>query len=88
MKNPFNTMAQRFFGRNGRPRTAVQQARDELRHQVSTAGSPQRAMLHVLNFTHQGHLYAGTANPKTVAKRRAANRQARRSRQINRRRAA
>lgn len=35
-----------------------------------------------------GHVYEGTANPHRVAKRRAANRVARTSRRINRRRAA
>ena len=46
--------------------------------------SPSAHMLLALARVWPGHIYAGTANPGKVARRRSKNKQARASRRINR----
>ncbi|NUP32907.1 MAG: hypothetical protein HOU01_14460 [Streptomycetaceae bacterium] len=49
----------------------------------SQPNNTQRGILIALNQTGK-HIYAGTVDPKVVARRRAANKMARKSRRINR----
>lgn len=56
-----------------------------LRRTITRAETPSSKMLYALNESGR-HIYAGTANTKAVAKRRAKNKVASRSRAINARR--
>ena len=51
---------------------------------IPTIIDVQRQALGILNRMYHGHIYAGTADPTKVAKRRAKNRVARKSRRRNR----
>jgi len=59
--------------------TGKPSARNREALRASRKGSPNSAF---------GHIYSGTVDPAVIAKRRAANKEARRARAINRRRGA
>lgn len=57
----------------------------EIRESITKREAKDLTALATLNGI-GGHIYAGTVLPNVIAKRRAKNKRARRSRQINRRR--
>lgn len=79
MMNPL-----RLFARNTEKATPRVEAIREVRHAIDVADTPSQKALVVLNHTRMGAVYAGTANPRAVAKRRARNKMARTTRQQQR----
>lgn len=67
--------------------TPTKTRRASLREWLTNPGGLQRMMLGQLNYreqVHPGSMFRGTSDPKALARRRAKNKVARRSRRVNR----